>query len=325
MIICCGEALIDMVPEKNAAGRDVYAPCPGGSPYNTAIAAGRLLGEKNGVPRTAFLARLSKDFFGRQLIGHLESSGVSTALVTLSNQTTTLAFVKLEEGKEPSYIFYTEGAADRSLVPSDLPALALSETDCVQFGSISMTMESSASTIERFVLGESSRENGPVISFDPNIRPMMIQDRAAYLERFEKWAACSDIVKISSVDFDFIYPEEGLEKSVEKILALGPRLAAVTLGSGGAIAVRRRKEGGVVRASAPVLELPVIDTIGAGDTFHGALLSWLEINGRMSRKALSCLDEADMRSALVFANKAASIVCSRKGANPPGLAEMDLV
>jgi fructokinase len=324
MIICCGEALVDMVPEKNAGGRDVYVPCLGGSPFNTAIAAGRLLGKQDGKNRTAFLARLSRDFFGRDLVESLERNNVSTELVTRSDQTTTLAFVKLENGKEPSYIFYTEGSADRSLKPGDLPAKLPPETSCLQFGSISMTMESSASTIEGLVLRESAAENGPVISCDPNVRPLMIKDRDAFRERFETWVKSSDIVKISSADFDFIYPGAGLEKSVEKILALGgtrsaSRLAAVTLGADGAMAIL----GNRLRITVPVIDLPVIDTIGAGDTFHGALLAWLEKNGRMSRKALSSLTEHELREALVFANKAASIVCSRKGANPPTLAELE--
>jgi fructokinase len=198
MVICCGEALIDMVPEKNAEGRDVYVPCLGGSPYNTAVAAGRLLGKPDGKPGTAFLTRLSGDFFGRELVENLERNNVSTELVARSDQTTTLAFVKLENGKEPSYIFYTEGAADRSLEPGDLPPELPPETTCLQFGSISMTMESSASTIESLVLRESAREDGPVISFDPNVRPMMIKNRDAYIRRFETWVKASDIVKISS-------------------------------------------------------------------------------------------------------------------------------
>jgi fructokinase len=336
MIICCGEALIDMVPEKNAEGRDVYVPCLGGSPYNTAIAAGRLLGRPD-EPGAAFLARLSRDFFGRELAENLVRNNVSAELVALSDQTTTLAFVKLEKGKEPSYIFYTEGAADRSLEPGDLPPELPPGTSCLQFGSISMTMESTVSTIESLVLRESAREDGPVISFDPNIRPMMIKNRDAYMARFETWVGSSDIIKISSADFDFIFPGAGLEESVEKIFAMGSaapgfggrcfgvsgksRLLALTLGAEGAMAILGGPGG--TRVTAPVVDFPVIDTIGAGDTFHGALLAWLEKSGRMSRKALSGLGEPELHEALVFANKAASIVCSRKGANPPTMKELE--
>jgi fructokinase len=322
MIICCGEALIDMVPEKNAGGQEVYVPCFGGSPYNTAVAAGRLLGLENGRSRTAFLSRLSVDFFGKDLVHHLERNNVSTELAVRSDETTALAFVKLEAGKEPAYIIYTEGTATRALSLSDLPASLPPEADCLLFGSISLTMEPSAATIEHLVFRESARDGGPVISHDPNVRPMMIRDRAAYIRRFEGWVRASTIVKISAADFDFIYPGLGLEKSVEKILDMGPVLAAVTLGADGATALLK-KNGGLVRASAPVVDLPVADTIGAGDTFHGAFLAWLENNGFMSRAAIRGLEENQLREALIFANKAASIVCSRKGANPPVLSEVE--
>jgi fructokinase len=321
MIICCGEALIDMVPETRE-GRNLFAPCLGGSPYNTAVAAGRILGTENGRPRTAFLSRLSRDFFGEDLAAHLEKNHVSTEFVARSNENTSLGFVKLEAGREPSYIFYTTGAADRSLSPADLPAALPPEASCLLFGSISLTMEPGASTIESLVFRESARDGGPVISHDPNVRPMMITGKAAYVARFEGWVRASTIVKISAADFDYIYPGLGLEKSIEKLLGMGPRLAAVTLGADGALAVLKR-DGGPLRVTAPVVDLPVADTIGAGDTFHGAFLAWLEMKGFMSRAALASLTESELRAALVFANKAASIVCSRKGANPPTLAEIE--
>jgi fructokinase len=89
------------------------------------------------------------------------------------------------------------------------------------------------------------------------------------------------------------------------------------------MAMLRRDSGDPVRASAPVVDLPVVDTIGAGDTFHGAFLSWLELRGKMSAAALSALTEGELRDALYFANKAASLVCSRKGAEPPALVEVE--
>ena len=105
MIIACGEALIDMVSEKDREGRDIFIPCPGGCPYNTAIAIGRIFGKENGKTRAAFLSRLSRDFFGEILITRLEQNNVSIELTARSDETTTLAFVKVAEGKEPAYFF----------------------------------------------------------------------------------------------------------------------------------------------------------------------------------------------------------------------------
>jgi fructokinase len=321
MIICCGEALIDMVPADFPGQDKGFLPFPGGSPYNTAITIGRL-----GVP-VKFLGRFSTDFFGEILMKRLKDNHVGDELMIRSEQNSTLAFVKLEKGKEPQYVFYTEGTADRSLGVGDLPQKPPSDTHCILFGSISMTMEPVATAIETFILHENARNAGgnetPVISFDPNIRPFMIKDKKAYVERFQKWIAASTIAKISAADFEFIYPDLGLEKSLQKILTMGPRLVITTLGPKGAMAILRRNDGSVIRVSAPVTDLPVADTIGAGDTFHGAFLAWLEIKGMMSRHSLANLPETELYEALFFANKAASIVCSRHGADPPTLSEVE--
>ena len=192
MILCCGEALIDMVPSG-----EVYRPCPGGSPYNSAIAIGRL-----GVP-VSFIGRLSRDFFGETLIKRLEENGVKTDMIARSDQTTTLAFVKLAQGEEPQYAFYTEGSADRSLSLQDLPEKLPAKASCILFGSISMTMEPIASTIESLVKRESANL---VVSLDPNVRPVMIRDKETYVRRLEGWISSSTIVKISGADMDFVYP-----------------------------------------------------------------------------------------------------------------------
>jgi fructokinase len=307
-----------MVPRISPEGETLFLPCPDGSPYNTAIAVSRL-----GVS-AAFLGRLSRDFFGEILMGRLAQNKVRTGLIVRSDETSMLAFVKLEKSREPRYIFYTQGSAGRSLAREDLPASLPPETRCILFGSISLTMEPVASSIEALIRREWGRgEDAPVISLDPNVRSFMIPDRAAYAKRFEDWAACSTIVKASEADLDFIYPGLGPDGALEKALTLGPRLAAVTLGPEGAMALLKRGDGTLLRVGAPAVMLPVADTIGAGDTFHGAFLAWLELHGRMSRTAIAALTEGELYEALFFANKAASLVCSRRGAEPPTLAETE--
>ncbi|MDR2185463.1 MAG: carbohydrate kinase [Treponema sp.] len=329
MILCCGEALIDMLPRRigmlpeeqggdSGTGGTAFLPCPGGSPYNTAIAIGRL-----GVP-VGFLGKLSTDFFGDILVRRLVENGVSADCILRSGENSTLAFVKLDQGAEPQYVFYTEGSADRSLSPADLPPALPGALDCILFGSISMTMEPVASAIESLIRREAARGSGaPVISLDPNIRPFMIRSRESYVRRFEGWLRDTVIAKVSEADLDFIYPGQGPEEALEGILARGPLLGVSTLGPRGAVALLKREDGSLLRAEAPVADLPVADTIGAGDTFHGAFLAWLERHGRMSRSALAALGEAELSEALFFANKAASLVCSRRGAEPPTLGEVE--
>ncbi|MDR0561873.1 MAG: carbohydrate kinase [Spirochaetaceae bacterium] len=316
MILCCGEALIDMVPLPE--GGTGFLPCPGGSPYNTAIAVGRL-----GAP-VSFLGRLSKDFFGELLIERLRKNKVETDLIIRSGEHSTLAFVNLSAGKEPQYVFYTEGAADRSFSAEDAPEKLPDEISCILFGSIAMTMEPVATAIESLIFREHKRgEEAPVISVDPNIRSFMIQDASRYVKRFESWLRASTIVKISSADLEYIYPGLTVEDALQRILSFGPRLVAATLGAEGATALLRRDTGAILRASAPAAKVAVADTIGAGDTFHGGLLSWLELKGKMSRSDIAALAPEELQEALLFANKAASLVCTRRGAEPPSFAEVE--
>jgi fructokinase len=268
------------------------------------------------------LAQLSTDFFGEILVKRLADNHIDVDYLARSDKHSTLAFVQLEQGHEPHYIFYTENSADRSLSSGNMPASLPKEADCLVFGDIAMTMEPVASTIEAFVLRE-KQNSGRVISFDPNIRPFMIADKAAYVRRFEKWLAASTIAKISEADYAFLYPELGLEGALQRTLECGVRLAIVTLGAKGALAVLHRDDGTTLRVSAPVLDLPVVDTIGAGDTFHGAFLAWLEMRGAMSPGGVLALTEQKLYDALYFANKAASLVCARQGAEPPTLEEIN--
>ena len=165
---------------------------------------------------------------------------------------------------------------------------------------------------------------GKVIAFDPNIRPMMIKDRDAYLKRFEKWAGISTIVKISAEDYDYIISGIKAREALRNILKMGSRLAIITLGPGGAAAMLRRDDGNVTEAVSPAFDAgEIADTVGAGDTFLGAFLSWLQQRDMMSHNAIASLGENELRNALDFANKAAAVVCTRRGAEPPTLEEVE--
>ncbi|MGR3291846.1 MAG: PfkB family carbohydrate kinase, partial [Paracoccaceae bacterium] len=130
MILCCGEALIDMLPRKTVAGEEAFSPYPGGALFNTAIALGRL------GAHTGFLSGLSTDFFGDMLRSSLADSNVSSELSVLSDRPTTLAFVRLIEG-QAIYKFYDENSAMRMLEPADIPAIPNS-VQAMIFGCISL-------------------------------------------------------------------------------------------------------------------------------------------------------------------------------------------
>ncbi|MCL2267400.1 MAG: PfkB family carbohydrate kinase [Treponema sp.] len=246
---------------------------------------------------------------------------VKDDLIIRCDQNPVLAFIKTEEGSQPQYAFYEEGTADRLLSADELPALP-SGTECAVFGSISMCMEPVASTIESLLA--KCRKDGIVIAFDPNIRPFMIKDRMAYMKRFEKWIGICTIAKISSEDFEYIYPGVEPEDALRKIISLGAGLAIVTLGHKGAAALLCRENGSIIEARANGIHIDKTgDTVGAGDTFHGALLAWLHKRGKLSHNAILNLNAEDLNNALLFANKAAAVVCTRFGAQPPSLEEIE--
>ena len=309
MIISCGEALIDFVPLNAGGERLTYMPVPGGSPYNTAISAARLE-----VP-TAYLGRISSDFFGDMLVDNLEANGVHADYIVRSDEPTTLAFVKRDESGDAQYAFYTNGSADRNLSDADLPRTVPEAVKAILFGSISLTMEPGATTITNFVAREGERRT---ISFDPNIRPTMIPDRSAYLERFEEWVASATIVKISDADLEWLYPRESLTDAARRMLDMGAALVIVTKGADGSMAMSRD-----YAVEVPAIQTRVADTIGAGDSFHAGLISWLDRHEKLDLDTVRSLRPEDARGALGFAANVASITCSRSGANPPYLRELE--
>jgi len=309
LILCCGENLIDMVPETGTgAAYGTFRVAPGGCPYNSAIAAARLGAD------VRFVGAMASDFLGDRLFARLVQNGVGTDLVVRSPRPVTLAFVEKNEAGEARYAFYAEGAADRSLVATDLPQSFPDATTFLLLGSISFVLEPSATTIARLMQREKDRL---LISFDPNIRPSLIPDRKAYLERFEAACGACAIVKASDTDLEWLYGPTPLEMLIPRILALGPEAVFVTQGAKGSMAAT-----GKARASVEAFKIPVVDTIGAGDTFHAALLTGMERMGVARRSDIAALDEEELRNLLGFASAAAAINCTREGADPPWAEEL---
>lgn len=301
MIVCCGEALVDMVPDGERP--DAFLAKPGGCPYNTAIAAGRL------GTKVSFLGRIGTDFLGTRLYDHLISNGVDVSIVARRDQAATLAFVSRDAQGNARYAFYSEGAADRSFATEDLPPKLPPETRFLMIGSISMVEEPIATTVEALA----GREwRNLMVSLDPNIRPGFIRDRAAYIERLERWTALSSIVKTSSDDLEWLYPGLPPEACLDRILARGPVLAIATLGADGVMAKTSAAD-----VFLPSFKVEVADTIGAGDTFHAALLARLDAEGYTNRDALTRLDASGLERMLRFPNAAAAVNCTRTGAEPP--------
>jgi fructokinase len=300
MILCCGEALIDMLPRQSVAGEPSFAPYPGGAVFNTAIALGRL---RAGA---GFFCALSDDLFGAQLRAALEASGVDHSLSPAVDRPCTLAFVTLVNG-QARYAFYDTGTALRAMTEADLPALPDS-VDALFFGGISLVGDPCGAAYAALCAQAGER----VVMIDPNIRPGFIRDEAAYRARLDAMLARADIVKVSDEDLHWLMGAGDVADCAKKLRAMGPKVVIVTEGAEGA---RGFHAGGVAQVAAN--RVTVVDTVGAGDTFNAGVLASLSQDGALTRAGLANLSEEALVRALSLGARAAAVTVSRAGANPP--------
>ncbi len=332
MIVVAGEVLLDLV--VSADGR-VDARL-GGGPYNTARTLARL-----GAP-TTFFGGLADDRFGRLLRGALDAEGVAIGVPGPSTAPTTLALVDLDQSGVASYAFYLDGTAAADL---DYPPLAaaiaaiLAEARAkavhgsatggravgpgaaaagtgaavaVHVGTLGLVMEPIGSAVERLVLADVPPD--ALVMLDPNCRPGAIADRAAYLGRIGRIAARADVVKASVDDLAYLYPGSPPAEAAELLLAAGPALVLVTDGPHPA---RAFLPDAVLTVEVPSVH--VVDTIGAGDAFGGGFLAWWSANG-LTRSDLK--RPPLVRAAVQVGAAAAAATCTRPGADPPTLADL---
>lgn len=307
MILCCGEALIDMLPRTAQTGEAAFAPYVGGAVFNTAIALGRL-----GAP-AAFFSGISSDLFGRMLCEALAASKVDLSRVRVSDRPTTLAFVHLKDG-QASYTFYDENTAGRMLTQSDLPTLD-ERVKALHFSCISLIPEPCGSTYEALMRREHRTR---ITMLDPNIRAGFISDKPRHLARMRRMIAMADIVKLSDEDLTWFDETASQDEIARHWLESGPKAVVLTRGGKGAIGYTRQ-----CRIEVPARPVKVADTVGAGDTFNAGLLAWLHEKGLLHKPALAAIAPADLHDALVFAIAAAAVTVSRPGTNPPWRHELD--
>ena len=307
MIICCGEALIDMLPRRLPDGTQVFLPVPGGAIFNTAITLGRL-GED-----VHFFSGLSTDMYGRQLTAHLEESNVDTTFCRRTARPTTLAFVNLNNGNA-EYTFYDENTAGRMLEIADLPDLH-KQTQALHFGAISLVPEPCASTYEELM----RRYHGTaVISLDPNIRPNFIQDEPAYRDRIKRMCDLSDIIKVSQDDLDWLEPGKKFETAAREWLSTGAKIVLLTMGEKGVRAITPSLD-----LAVPAIRTNVVDTVGAGDSFNAGFLADLRKSGNLHKNKLESVNKTTLHSALTFASRIAAFTVGQAGANPPWARELE--
>jgi len=301
MIICCGEALIDMLPRQTEAGENAFAPHAGGAVFNTAVALGRL-----DTP-VQFFSGLSSDLFGDILRDQLAKSNVDSSPAAISDRPTTLAFVTLTDG-HASYAFYDENTAGRMLSVDDLPA---SGPDALFFGGISLVVEPCGAAYEALMLREAPTR---VTMIDPNIRPGFVTDEESYRARLTRMLGAADIIKTSDEDLEWI---TGNTDAQALLASTGAKIVLLTRGSEGVTVVTATGSFDV-----PAQKATVVDTVGAGDTFSAGFLAEMDKRGLLTKEAIAKATHDDLNAATAFGARVAAITVSRAGANPPWDSEL---
>ena len=299
MIVCFGEALIDF----KATGPLAFQGFVGGSPLNVSLAVARL-----GTP-VALASQVSRDLFGEAILAHLEANGVDRSLIVRDDAPSALAFVA-ESGGDVDFTFV--GDLYTRYDPRPRPKLP-DETRFLEFSSLSLVREPGASAILETV--GAHRERCTVV-FDPNIRPALIPSRDAYEPVLETALRLSHLVKVSSQDLAWLYPGADPLAEAESWLGRGPEAVIVT--QGGSRTVLLRSQG---RLEVSIPQVEVADTVGAGDTFMGALL--VRLTEKEQNTSLAALPDTVWQDALAFAAAAAALNCTRPGADPPTRTELE--
>jgi len=298
-VIALGELLIDFTDNGSSAqGNTLFEANPGGAPCNV-LAMLKRLGHT-----TAFIGKVGEDIFGLRLKKELEKIGIDTCGLLLDKAVrTTLAFVQNDETGDRSFSFYRNPGADMMLQASEIDAELIKSAKVFHFGTLSMTHDGVREATQKAL--KIARENGLMISFDPNLRESLWDN----LENAKKQAAYGlqycDVLKISDNEIQWFTGEEDFDKGI-KVLKDTYRIPLILLSMG--------RDGSRAYYKDICVEVPgflqegTIETTGAGDTFMGCCLHFV------LEKGLEHLQEDDLREMLTFANGAASIITTRKGA-----------
>ena len=302
MIICAGESLIDMVSFR---GEAEYTPHVGGSNFNSSIALGRLGAD------TYYFGAVSNDSYGELIESKLRHSKVKEDFVIKTNRPTTLAYADVIDGIA-EYTFVDEHSAGRLLDSSSLkPFLdGVKKAKALLVGGISLQAEPCGSSWQSFI--EEVAGHLPIY-FDANVRPDFIENKQAYLARFIELTHKVDILKISDEDYRYLFGAQDINEVSKSWLDNGIKLVILTLGSEGSKVIN----GNGNKVFAESLNVDVVDTIAAGDTFNAGFLLNLDEQDLLDRDSLNTIKNDQLTQALSFANKVASITVTRKGANPP--------
>jgi fructokinase len=298
-VTALGELLIDFTDNgKSNQGNTLFEANPGGAPCNV-LAMLNQLGHK-----TAFIGKVGADIFGLELKKTLNQVGIDTTNLLIDpDNRTTLAFVKTLAGGERDFSFYRNPGADMMLQKDEIDTNILKETSIFHFGTLSMTHERIREATKYAIT--TAKESGAIISLDPNLRPPLWDSLTTAKEQAAYGFSVCDILKISDNELQWFTGEEDFDVGMAKLRSqYDIPLILLSMGKDGSRAYYKE-----LRVEQKGFISPdTVETTGAGDTFGGCCLHFILKYG------LDQLDEGKLTEMLTFANGAASIITTRKGA-----------
>ena len=299
-VVALGELLIDFTQNGvSEQGNPLLEANPGGAPCNV-LAMLQKLGKS-----TAFVGKVGEDMFGRQLRGVVEQAGIDlTNLVMDPAAHTTLAFVQTFANGDRDFSFYRDPGADMLLTADEVPEDVIANSRVFHFGTLSMTHPGVREATKRAVA--CAKDAGALVSFDPNLRPPLwasLEDARAQIA----WGLGQcDVLKIADNELEFMTGQTDFDKGAAALQKQHPNIRILNVTAGGAGSYSYY---GGRRVFVPAVKLGgTIETTGAGDTFCACALNFVLEHGTEN------LTESDLTDMLRFANAAAYLVTTRKGA-----------
>ncbi|MEB0041366.1 MULTISPECIES: carbohydrate kinase [unclassified Pseudomonas] len=314
MFLVCGEALFDFFSQPDSSGhsnRVGFQAVAGGSPFNVAVGLSRL-----GITAALF-AGLSNDYLGRRLRTVLDEEGVRPDYLIDFNAPTTLAMVAVGADGSPHYSFRGEGCADRQLQLEHVPVLG-DHIRGIHVGSFSLVVRPVADTLLALVRRESAQR---LISLDPNVRLNPEPDIQRWREQISAFAEHAHLIKVSDEDLSLLYPDLDPQTVAEGWLTQRCQLVFLTRGTEG-VSVFTRHHGAWSIAARKVV---TADTVGAGDTFQAALITYLTEHQLDSPLGLEALTHEQITEMMQFAVAAAALTCTKVGPDLPYRDQVTLI
>lgn len=297
-VVALGELLIDFaMAGQSEQGNHVFEACPGGAPCNV-LAMLNKLGKK-----TAFIGKVGNDQFGKELKQTIESIGIESSGLLLDDDVrTTLAFIHTFPDGDRDFSFYRNPGADMMLTENDVNYDMIRDTKVFHLGTLSMTDEPVRSATKKAL--KVAKEAGCLISFDPNLRPPLWKSLDTAKEMMEYGFGYCDILKISDNEIQFVSGKEDYDEGIQYLQEkYNIPLIFLTLGKDGSRAYYKG-----MRVEKSGFTVDTIETTGAGDTFCGSVI------GGVLDRGINNLTEKDLEQILMFANAAAAVITTKKGA-----------